>query len=72
MANTYVISYDLPAGSDYEPLYKAIKTYGTWAHITQSTWAIKTTEDPPKVRDNRLPLTVRLPKLDVGILCILL
>lgn len=50
--NTYVITYDLPEGSDYGPLYEAIKSYGTWAHITESTWAIVTSQPAGHVRDD--------------------
>jgi hypothetical protein len=38
--STYIISYDLSNNRDYESLYEAIKAYGTWAHITESTWAV--------------------------------
>ncbi len=50
---TYFISYDLHQGSssDYEELYEAIKSYGIWARITESTWAVVTDEDPKVVRD---------------------
>lgn len=27
----YIISYDVREGGDYEPLFAAIKEYGTWA-----------------------------------------
>lgn len=49
---TYIISYDLRNGSadDYEGLYDAIKAYGTWAHITESTWAVATTESAKEIR----------------------
>lgn len=48
----YIISYDLIEGGDYEGIFKAIKDYGTWAHITESTWAIVTEDDHVKIRDN--------------------
>jgi hypothetical protein len=35
---------------DYQSLYEVIKSYGTWAHITESTWAIVTTESSTDVR----------------------
>lgn len=49
----YIISYDLnnSDSGDYQSLYEAIKAYGTWAHITESTWAIVTTESCTEVRD---------------------
>ena len=48
----YIISYDMADGGDYESLYKAIKSYGTWAHITESTWAVVTDKDHKQVRDH--------------------
>jgi hypothetical protein len=50
----YFITYDLlgRSSSDYEELYKAIKAYGTWARITESSWAIVTDEDPTTVRND--------------------
>ncbi len=49
----YIISYDLRKRnqSDYQSLYKAIKAYGTWARITDSTWAIVTDESAVEIRD---------------------
>lgn len=52
--NTYIITYDLINNSDYEPLYNAIKSYGTWGRITESTWAIVTDRTPSMVRDHLL------------------
>ena len=49
--NTFVISYDLPEGSEYQPLIDRIKQYGKWAHITLSTWAIVTEDTATAVRD---------------------
>ena len=50
-----IIEYDLRApGRNYNDLYKAIKAYGTWAHITESTWFIKTADSCSTVRDNLL------------------
>jgi hypothetical protein len=49
--NTYIISYDLK-GDDYEPLYEAIKSYGTWAHITESTWAVVSSKKAVDIRDH--------------------
>ncbi|BDW93294.1 hypothetical protein MACH07_21260 [Flagellimonas marinaquae] len=58
---TYIISYDLNNATDaqYESLYKKIKGYGTWAHITESTWAIVTEQKAVAVRDY---LTQNLPQ----------
>ena len=47
-----IIEYDLrQPGRNYNTLYDAIKNYGTWARITESTWFIKTTETCVRVRD---------------------
>ena len=52
MKRTYLISYDMAEGGDYESLYKAIKEYGTWAHITESLWAISTLQTASEIREN--------------------
>lgn len=37
----YIITYDLrKPGRNYQPLYDAIKSFGTWGKINESTWAI--------------------------------
>lgn len=47
-----IIEYDLQKpGRDYDALYEAIKSYGTWAHVTESTWFIKTEDSCAQVRD---------------------
>jgi hypothetical protein len=49
----YVISYDLlKQGQDYEGLYEAIKSYGTWARINQSVWAVVTDKKAAEVREH--------------------
>jgi hypothetical protein len=52
MNTTYIISYDVAKGGQYEPLINAIKAYGTWAHITESTWAVVTSKEATQIRDN--------------------
>jgi hypothetical protein len=48
----YIISYDLKKpGQNYDELYKAIKSYGTWAKINESLWAVVTTSTAPQIRD---------------------
>lgn len=50
----YIISYDIKDNSqtyDYSELEKAIKSYGTWAHINKSVWAIVTTKNAKEIRD---------------------
>lgn len=48
----YIISYDITEGGDYGALIAAIKAYGTWAHITESTWAVVTDTSHTEVRDD--------------------
>jgi hypothetical protein len=48
---TYIISYDIPETSDCQSLIERIKQYGTWAHITQSTWAVVSSDTASTIRD---------------------
>lgn len=59
MKKTYLISYDMAEGGDYGELYKAIKAYGTWAHITESLFAVVTEQSAKELREN---LGVYFPK----------
>ena len=53
MANSKIITYDLCSpGRNYDALYEKIKSYGTWAHICESTWIISTTDSCSDIRDN--------------------
>ena len=52
MNTCYIISYDMANGGNYDELYDAIESYGTWARITESTWAIETKDSATKIRDN--------------------
>ena len=63
MKKTYLISYDLAEGGDYEELYKAIKAYGTWAHITESLYAIATEQSASEIRENLSPVLIKGSKL---------
>lgn len=49
----YVIAYDLHDGDaeDYENLIAVIKSFGTWARITESTWAVVSDLKATAVRD---------------------
>lgn len=50
---TYIISYDLKKpGQNYGQLYDAIKSYGTWAHMNESLWAVVTANTAVQVRDH--------------------
>ena len=49
---TYIISYDLnKPGQNYNDLYDAIKSFGTWWHHLDSTWLIVTTQTATQIRD---------------------
>ena len=55
MANSKIITYDLrKAGRNYDDLYKYIKSYPVWAHITESTWFISTSKSCTTIRDEIL------------------
>lgn len=48
----YLINYDLiNPGQNYDDLIAAIKAYGTWAKISRSCWAIKTSQTAVEIRD---------------------
>lgn len=50
--SSIIIEYDLrQPGRDYEALYNAIESYEAWAHVTESTWLIKTEDSCVQVRD---------------------
>ena len=48
---TYLISYDMVGDGNYDTLINHIKSYGTWAHITESTWAIVSQKTATEIRD---------------------
>lgn len=53
MGKCYFILYDLRApGRDYNGLYNAIKNYGIWGHLTESAWAIVTTQSASEIANN--------------------
>lgn len=48
----FVISYDLTGpNADYDSLHEKIKEFGTWAHVTESTWVVVSGLSATKVRD---------------------
>lgn len=62
-----IIEYDLrKPGRNYDALYEAIKSYGTWAQITESTWFVKTGETCVQVRDRLLSVIDANDRLFVG------
>lgn len=50
--SSFIISYDLIANKDYFELYEAIKSYGTYAHILESVWIIKSNSSSANIADN--------------------
>lgn len=50
----YIISYDLIKERNYDALYDALKSYRTWAKITESTWAVVTDKSATEVREHLL------------------
>ena len=40
-----------PAEKVYEELYVALKDFGTWAHITESCWAVQSEKSATQIRD---------------------
>ena len=54
--SAHIITYDLSRpGRNYDELYARIKSYGTWARITESSWTIVTEQSPVAVRDHLKP-----------------
>ena len=50
--NTYIVIYDLSQpGRNYDDLYNRIKLCGSWAKITESSWAIRSSQTPVAIRD---------------------
>ena len=48
----FIIMYDLRApGRNYEQLYQAIKSYGTWGKLTESSWAIVSDQTVENIRN---------------------
>lgn len=53
--STYIISYDLKKPvQNYIELYGAIKSYGTWAQINESVWAVVTASSAVQIREKLL------------------
>ncbi|MDD5198044.1 MAG: CRISPR-associated protein Cas2 [Candidatus Gracilibacteria bacterium] len=54
---TYIVSYDLINNKDYSSLTDKIKSYGTYAKILESLWAVST-EQSAKILANNLLSTM--------------
>lgn len=51
----FLISYDLVAPNrNYTDLYEAIKGYGFWGRLTESTWAIISSKTAVEIRNDLL------------------
>ena len=48
---TYIVTYDLNNETRRPPIVQAIKTYGNWARLSESSYAIVTAETPQQVFD---------------------
>ena len=53
---TYLISYDLSNKDKYKELFEKIKSYGKWAHITESYFAIGSDKPAKEIRDELLAI----------------
>ena len=50
MNHCYIILYDLISpGQDYNSLIEAIKSYGTWGKLTESAWAIVSSDSASSI-----------------------
>lgn len=58
MKKTFIITYDISQGNtlDYKKIFEYFKSFGTWAKITESTWAIVTEKKAKEVRDEILEI----------------
>jgi len=50
--SSFLISYDLISNKDYSKLYEAIRNYGSFAHVLESVWIIKSTKSSTNIRDD--------------------
>ena len=52
MAKSKIVSYDLcKPGKNYDDLYKYIRNFSSWAHITESTWFVSSDKSCADIRD---------------------
>ena len=50
--SSFIVSYDLISNRDYSKLYEAIRNYGSYAHVLESVWIIKSSSSSTNIRDN--------------------
>lgn len=48
---TYIVTYDLNNETKRPPIVKDIKSYGNWAMLSESSYAISTGQTPKQVYD---------------------
>lgn len=64
--SVFCVSYDLRAPErNYEDLYNAIKSFGTWWHQTESVWFIASNKGASDIRDYLIQYTDSNDKLFV-------
>ncbi|MCW2984100.1 MAG: hypothetical protein JWR63_1670 [Conexibacter sp.] len=62
--NTIQVSYDLRApGRNYQPVYDYLKGHGTWCHLLESCWLIRTSKTEATVRDELMRIVDRNDKI---------
>lgn len=54
MKKCYIINYDLNKVKDYESLIEAIKSYGIYAKILKSCWAVKSSKSAEDIANQLL------------------
>lgn len=53
MEHCYIVLYDLCSpGQNYEELYKKLKSYLQWGKLTESAWAVVSSQDAASIRDS--------------------
>lgn len=52
---SYIVTYDLRApGRNYDSLYEALRSYGTYYHIQESVWIIVSNRSATEICDHLL------------------
>ena len=55
---SHIVTYDLKSpGQNYEKLYKALESYGTYYHLQESVWIIVSTQKCKEIRDHLMSFT---------------
>lgn len=50
--SSFIISYDLISSKDYSKLYETLRNYDYYAHVLESVWIIKSSDNSTTIRDN--------------------